>query len=78
MNKERDKLYSMFSSKLAIRWPNSDYKTYADKQRTSVNLFRVLFRYLSEATSYLHHLEKDASYGLIEKRCCKICISMYR
>ena len=57
ITKERNKLYSMFSSKLAIRWPNSDYTTYDDKLRTTVNLFRVLFSYLSQDTSYLHHLE---------------------
>ena len=66
MHKERDKLYSMFSSKLAIRWPNNEAFIPITKLQTTVNLFRVLFSYLAEDTSYLDYLENDSSYGLIK------------
>ena len=67
MSKDRDKLYSIFSSVLSIKWPNNEVPKYDEQLNSAVNLFRVIFSYLSEDTSYLKHLENDSSYGLIIK-----------
>lgn len=59
--KNKENVYSMFSSLLAIKWPDSplDY----DKDiLTSVNLFKVVFSYLSEENNFLELLEADNSY----------------
>lgn len=66
--KQTDKniINSIYTSALAIKWP--DNAPSLDKNiNTSVNLFRVLFSYLSENESYLDYLEEDKSYGLINK-----------
>jgi hypothetical protein len=57
----------VFSSALAIKWPNNDVPEYDDRLKSSVNLFRVLFSYLSEEDSYLQHLQEDKSYLIIEE-----------
>lgn len=57
----RDDTFSMFSALLAIKWPN-DASQYDMELNTSVNLFRVLFAYLSEDKLLLNNLEKDRSY----------------
>jgi hypothetical protein len=63
---DRDLIYSIFTSALAIKWP---YETpvFDDKLNTSVNLFRVLFSYLSDNESYLNYLEDDKSYTIIRE-----------
>lgn len=56
---------TIFSTALAIKWPNNEPPIYDDKLKTHVNLFRVLFSYLSENETFLQNLEKDKSYGTI-------------
>lgn len=57
---------SMFSSILAIKWPNNQYPEFDAEPKTSVNLFRILFSYLSEDESYLQNLQEDKSYIIIK------------
>lgn len=57
---------SFFSSILAIKWPDNEIPEYDINIETSVNLFRVLFSYLSEDETYLNHLQDDKSYIVIE------------
>lgn len=56
---------SIFTTTLAIRWPNKTPPEYDEKLKTNVNLFRVLFTYLSDDKSYLNNLEDDKSYNVI-------------
>ncbi len=67
MTEDRDKIHSIFSSVLAIHWPGGEHPEYDHKLKTSVNLFRILFAYLSGEEKYLDAMEKDESYGLILK-----------
>lgn len=64
---DRDLIYSMFSSALAIKWPDNEMATYNKELKSSVNLFRVLFASLSEDDSYLDVLEDDSSFISINK-----------
>lgn len=58
---------SIFSSLLAIKWPNNEVPEFDTELKTSANLFRILFSYLSEDESYLKHLEEDKSYIIIRE-----------
>ncbi|WP_299118704.1 hypothetical protein [uncultured Winogradskyella sp.] len=58
---------SMFSSILAIKWPNNTRPNFDSEIKTSVNLFRVLFSHLSEDESYLDNLQDNKSYIIIRK-----------
>ena len=64
---DRDKIYSIFSSFLAIHWPNGQVPEFDDTLKTSVNTFRVLFSYLSENESYLRNLQPDISLAIVNK-----------
>lgn len=64
---DRDLIYSMFSSALAIKWPDNEMATYNKELKSSVNLFRVLFASLSEDDTYLNFLEDDSSFINITK-----------
>lgn len=64
---DRDKIYSMFSSTLAIHWPNLDAPDYDSTLKTSVNLFRVVFSFLSQDNSYLSNLQSNSSYVILRK-----------
>jgi len=57
----RDLIYSIFSTALAIKWPEDVSKFDVDL-KTNVNVFRVLFSYLGNETKYLESLEKDLSF----------------
>ncbi len=57
-----DIVNSIFSSILAIHWPNGEVPIFDDKLKTSVNLFRILTSYLSENDLYLANLQPDESY----------------
>lgn len=63
---DRDLVYSIFSSALAIKWPEG-LEVNDEQLRTNVNLFRVLFSSLSKEPKYLDHLESDDSYAIIAK-----------
>lgn len=58
---------SIFSSLLAIKWPQNEVPDFDSKIKTTVNLFRILFTYLSEDDTYLKHLQEDKSYKVIRK-----------
>ena len=64
---DRDKLYSAFSTNLAIKWPEGMPLEFDPNFQTGVNVFRTLFSYLSEDTSYLEHLQDDGSYTIINE-----------
>lgn len=61
--KDRELLNSIFGAKLAIKWNNSQHTEYDSELKTSVNLFRTLFSFLSKDKSLLDHLQPDASYN---------------
>ncbi|WP_033959011.1 hypothetical protein [Psychroserpens jangbogonensis] len=63
---DKDLVHSMFSSALAIKWPDGNIQVDKDL-KSNVNLFRVLFSYLSDDKSYLNALENNSSYGIIKK-----------
>ncbi len=64
-NTNPDIVNSIFSSILAIHWPNGEAPEFDDKLQTSVNLFRILTAYLSENDLYLANLQPDESYIII-------------
>lgn len=64
---DRDLIYSIFSSTLAIHWPNNEAPVFDNSFKSAVNVFRVLFSYLGENESYLSHLQDDGSYVVIKK-----------
>ncbi len=66
-NTDESLIQSTFSTLLAIKWPNNKVPEYDYNLKTNVNLFRILFSYLSEDTSYLEHLQDDKSYMIINK-----------
>lgn len=55
-------LNSIFGAKLVIKWNDSSHVEYDKKLKTSVNLFRVLFSYLSEDKTLLTNMQSDISY----------------
>lgn len=63
---ERDLVYTIFTSALAIKWPDKA-PVFDNQLKSNVNLFRVLFSYLSDDEKYLDHLQEDKSYSVIEK-----------
>lgn len=63
---ERDILYSIFSSNLAIHWPDGK-KRGETHLKSAVNVFRVLFSYLGNDNKLLEHTEDNSSYAVIKK-----------
>ena len=63
----RDVVYSIFSTNLTIHWPNNIVPEYDSKLKTPVNVFRILFSYLSENESYLDNLQEDASFIILNE-----------
>lgn len=57
----KEDVYSMFSSLLAIKWPDNQFD-YDKDVLTSVNLFKVVFSNLSEEKKLLELFEADNSY----------------
>jgi hypothetical protein len=55
---------SIFSNLIAIRWNNQAYKDYDAGLRSNVNIFRILFAYLSEDKSLLENLQKNDAYNI--------------
>lgn len=62
---DRDQIHSMFSAQLSIRWPNGRAPEIGQEFRSTVNVFRILFSFLSEDQKYLQHLQADDSYMII-------------
>jgi len=63
---DRDLIYSIYTSILAIKWNNKS-PAFDGKFKTPVNFFRILFSYLSENETYLRALQEDKSYIIIGK-----------
>lgn len=59
-------LNSIFSTLLAIKWTGEE-DIYDKQLHSSVNLFRVVFSFLSSDTQLLNHLEDNSSYLTIDK-----------
>lgn len=59
---DRKLLNSIFGAKLAIKWNGINHSEYDAQLKTSVNLFRILFSYLSEDKLLLNNLQPDESY----------------
>jgi hypothetical protein len=66
-NLNRDFQYSIFGANLAIHWPNENPPEFDVQIKSSVNLFRVVFAYLSKNQSYLDHLQENGSYLIIKE-----------
>ncbi len=64
---DSDKIISIFSNIFALRGVDSTFTQYNKNLKTSVNVFRVLFSYLSEEKKYLEYLQDDGSYQIIYK-----------
>tara|TARA_R110000772_G_scaffold24108_6_gene63889 strand:- start:438 stop:1928 length:1491 start_codon:yes stop_codon:yes gene_type:complete len=64
---DRDLIYSIFSSNLSIHWPNNERPEFDSQLKSSVNVFRIIFSYLSEDDSYLLNLQENASFVIIKK-----------
>ena len=58
----RDLIYSIFSSQLAILWPKNEKPDYDKELKSPVNLFRILFSHLADDKSLLKHLQPNESY----------------
>ncbi len=67
---DRDLIYSMFSSLLAIKWP-AEAPAYDNRFKSSVNVFRILTSYLTEDPKYLDNLQPDESFVIINKEAPK-------
>ena len=70
-NMDHDWVYTIFSSQLAIHWPNGEAPSYDSNLKSPVNVFRILFSYLAENESYLDKLEENSSYIIIEENAPK-------
>ena len=62
---DRDILYSIFSSNLAVHWPDGIQRG-ETHLKSAVNLFRVLFSYLGQDKNYLENTEDNSSYIVIK------------
>jgi hypothetical protein len=62
--KDKALIKSTFGNLAAIRWNAPGHEHYDTNLKTNVNVFRVLFAYLAEDSSYLDHLEEDGSYNI--------------
>ena len=61
-----DLINTVFTTAFAVKWPDGNAPIYDGNLKTNVNLFRILFTYLSDDTSYLINLQKDKSYLKIQ------------
>lgn len=58
---KNEDVYSMFSSLLAIKWPENEFD-YERDTITAVNLFKIVFSNLSDDQKYFKSYEADNSY----------------
>ena len=63
---DRDLIYSIYTAQLAIKWPDGLAPEYDTNLKTPVNLFRVMFSFLSDNQKFLNNLQEDKSYIQIE------------
>tara|TARA_R110002124_G_scaffold3116_2_gene21333 strand:- start:61188 stop:62678 length:1491 start_codon:yes stop_codon:yes gene_type:complete len=64
---DESKIKSVFSTILSIHWPYGNVPEYDEHLETSVNIFRVLFSYLSKNQSYMKNMQDNGSYLVIKK-----------
>jgi hypothetical protein len=64
---DRDIIYSTFGSMLSIKWPNNEVPAIDTHLKSSINVFRILFSYLSNDEKYLQHLQDDKSYLILKE-----------
>ena len=69
----KDLIHSISTSMLAVKWRNKAPK-FDYKLKTNVNLFGVLFSYLSDNTTYLESLQENKSYTIINKSVYELII----
>ena len=62
-----DLVKTVFTTACAIKWPSGNAPNYDSKLKTNVNLFRILFTYLSGNESYLKNLQEDKSFLIIDQ-----------
>ena len=62
----RDLLQSVFSINLAVHWPNNDIYT-GQKAKTTINIYRMLFSYLSNNYEIMDTVEDNSSYLVIKE-----------
>lgn len=62
--KDKKLMKSIFNNLLAIKWNDTKYVDYDEGLKSNVNIFRILFSYLSEDKTLLKHLEADSSYTI--------------
>ncbi len=63
---DRDIIYSIFSSQLSVKWPQNTAPEYDSTLTSSVNVFRILFTYLSGDETLLENLEDNGSYVILK------------
>ena len=63
---DRDLVYSIFTSTLAIHWPDNKAPKFDTNFKSAVNMFRILFSYLGEDESYLQNLQPDESFVILK------------
>jgi len=59
-------LQAVFGAKMAVRWNDDKALSYGNHLKTSVNLFRILFAFMSEDPKYLQNLQPDESYNFYD------------
>lgn len=53
---------SIFGAQLAIKWNSDEAQEYDKDLKSGINLFRVLFSYMSREKKYLRNLQDNSSY----------------
>lgn len=64
LTKDKKLIRSIFSNLVAIKWNDNKHLEYDKELKSNVNIFRVMFSYLSEDKILLKHLEEDSSYTI--------------
>ena len=62
--KDKKLIRSIFNNLVAIKWNDKKHLEYDKNLKSNVNIFRILFSYLSEDKTLLKHLEEDSSYAI--------------
>ncbi|MFI0490522.1 hypothetical protein [Flavobacterium sp.] len=62
--KDRKLINSIFCNLVAIKWNDDKHINYDKGLKSNVNIFRILFSYLSENKILLKHLQEDSSYNI--------------
>lgn len=62
--KDKKLINSIFSNLVAVKWNSETHTDYDRGLQSNVNIFRILFSYLSEDINLLKHLEKDSSFNI--------------